>query len=125
MLVLMGVVPVDRCLLHINLHIHLKLLLNCVHKYTDIYKGIGLLALNGPYTHLNCVHKYKDIYDGISLLALKKKWQLREGVYSPSVSIFLLNCVHKYTNIYDGIGLKAIKGALVVDSGVYSISISS
>ena len=53
------------------LYIHLHLLLDCVHKYTDIYNDIGLLALKSVmvverdllHIHLhiqlllNCIHK--------------------------------------------------------------------
>ena len=43
----MGVVAFDGALLNINLCMHPYLLLNCVHKYKDIYSAIGLLALKG------------------------------------------------------------------------------
>ena len=67
-------------------HPHLNLFLNSVHKYTDIYVGIELLALKGvmvldrgatPYpflylSFLNCVHKYTDVYDAVGMLGLVK-----------------------------------------------------
>ena len=69
-------------------------------QYTDIYDGIGMLALNGVvvFEMVGVLHNHLCIH-------------------------ILMNCVHKYTNIYHGIGLLALNWELVL-GGVYYISLS-
>ena len=73
---------------------------------------------------LNCIHKYTDIYNGIKLVEpLIGKWYLR--VWSLLHIYLLLICVHKYMDIYDGIGLLTLNlESSVGESGIHSIAIS-
>ena len=74
----------------------------------------------------NCVHKYTDINDGIDLLILKWEvvFEIWDLLHTHLHVHLLLNCVHKYTDIHDGIGLLVLKGIVLVERGVYPISIS-
>ena len=83
----------EVCLLHIYVH----LLLNCVHKYTDIYDSIGLLSLKGIVAvDRGLLHVHLHIH-------------------------LLLNCDHIYTDIYNNIGLLVLKGQVVAERWVYSM----
>ena len=73
----------------------------------------GILHIN-LHLVLNYIHKYTDIYDSILLLGLKRVVAVERGSTPyPSPDPFLhllLNCVHKYTNIYYSIGVLAFSG---------------
>ena len=102
--------------------LHIHLLLNCVHKYTDIYYGICLLTLQG----LVAIHGIYSISISSELCSQIQTFMMTHicwplwGVVVAEKGVrlhihLLLNCVHKYTDINDAIHLLALKGVVVVE----------